>query len=134
MNRQTVTLWERITSDAIGRNLWRIVFVLLVFLAILGFAMSGSGGPVTPGGEAGPSRAAPVTQGNPAVYERIAGLTNCESLQREFDSAQVNHKRDLDSDKLDRAEVDTSYMKAANDRMDQVGCGSETDGQASQPD
>jgi hypothetical protein len=132
MNRQTVTLWERITSDAIGRNLWRIVFVMLVLVALAGFVASGRGGPVTP--VAGPSRAAPVTQGNPAVYERIAGLTNCESLQREFDTAQVNHRRDLDSGKLDRAEVDTSYMKAANDRMDQVGCGSETGGQASQPD
>jgi hypothetical protein len=60
--------------------------------------------------------------GNPAVYERIASETDCAALQHEFDTADVNHTRDLGRDRLDLADVDVAYMNAADDRMREIGC------------
>lgn len=47
-------------------------------------------------------------EGNPDVYNRIASLTDCSELQREFDIADSNNQ--------------TDYMKAADERMREVGC------------
>jgi hypothetical protein len=60
--------------------------------------------------------------GNPDVYRRIAKLTDCARLQDEFDTAETNHERDIARGRTDLAEIDTSYMTAADERMQQVGC------------
>lgn len=60
------------------------------------------------------SRSEPV--GNPDVYNRIASLTDCAELQREFDQADAN--RAISDD----PSIQTEYMKAADDRMEEIGC------------
>jgi len=59
--------------------------------------------------------------GNQAVYDRIANMTDCAALQQQFDVADANHTRDLKRN-LDLAKIDTSYMNAAEKRMEDVGC------------
>ena len=60
--------------------------------------------------------------GQRSVYERIDAETDCGQLQREFDTASSNHTRDLGRGRTDLAEIDTSYMEAAHDRMEEIGC------------
>lgn len=60
--------------------------------------------------------------GNQAVYGRIASMTNCAALQAQFNTASANHDRELHRN-LDLAEIDTSYMEAADARMEDLGCG-----------
>ena len=56
------------------------------------------------------------------VYRRIETETDCTKLQAEFDQAWENHKRDKARKRLDLMEIDTSYMDAAADRMEDIGC------------
>jgi hypothetical protein len=63
-----------------------------------------------------------VRPGSADVYSRIDAETDCKNLQNEFDMAQANHKRDLNSGAVDLDKVDTSYMEAANARMRELGC------------
>jgi hypothetical protein len=98
MNRKTVTLRERITPEAIGRNWRRIALVVvLALLALRAIAVYGDS-PAPPG--APPPAAAP-SPGSPAVYERINALTDCAALQVEFDTAYTNHGRDVTRGRLD---------------------------------
>lgn len=60
------------------------------------------------------------TIGNPAVYERIASLTSCTALQREFDIAYDNVEAREPGDPL--REVSRSYGDAADNRMRELGC------------
>lgn len=60
--------------------------------------------------------------GNPDVYARIASLTDCRELQKEFDTAEANGRRDREAGRLEQARASTSYMDAADARMKQVGC------------
>jgi hypothetical protein len=55
-------------------------------------------------------------EGNPDVYSRISSLTDCAELQREFDTADANRKFS------DDPEIQTSYMEAAHERMQELGC------------
>jgi hypothetical protein len=109
---------ERIMPEAIGANLGKILLIVVLAMGAVLYVL----------------RPVPPPKGNPAVYERINAMTDCEALQREFEIADANHRRDLYDGKLDAAEVDTLFMRAANDRMEQQGCGSDTSGQATQPD
>jgi len=62
----------------------------------------------------------PSLPGEPDVYARIAAETDCAALQDEFDTADAAHERaDAGSH---AAEVALSYMQAADDRMEEVGC------------
>lgn len=58
--------------------------------------------------------------GSPAVYERISSTDDCAALQQEFDTASANHDRAAAGS--DEATTATAYMKAAQDRMETVGC------------
>lgn len=60
------------------------------------------------------------TIGNPAVYERIAGLTSCTALQQEFDIAMDNAEARQPGDA--NREVSLSYANAADTRMQEIGC------------
>lgn len=86
-------------------KLFAIVVVIIAGIVIIGSAVGG-----------GDSH-----KGSPAVYNRIKSLTDCAALQREFDTAEANHNRDLTRGSS-LAEIDTDYMKAADSRMKAVGC------------
>lgn len=58
--------------------------------------------------------------GNPEVYRRIGGMTDCAALQAEFDQADEN--RGNQPAGSEQAEWSTNYMMAADDRMREVGC------------
>jgi len=90
-----------------------IVFLVALTVAVVGItlAVASAGGDVK-------SR-----PGSPAVYSRIEGLTSCSELHAEFDTAAANFdSRDRQTCRTDLAEIDRSYMEAANERMDELGC------------
>jgi len=57
-----------------------------------------------------------------ATLLRIEMLTSCEALQIEFDTAEENHDIQLAEGDVEMAELSTSYMEAADARMQQIGC------------
>jgi hypothetical protein len=58
--------------------------------------------------------------GSAAVYQRIESLTDCGSLQREFDTAEANFERGSKGTK--QSSIELSYMDAANARLERIGC------------
>lgn len=58
--------------------------------------------------------------GNPAVYERIESMTDCDELQGEFDIAMDNVERYPAG--ADQRKAPMAYAKAADERMRNVGC------------
>lgn len=65
----------------------------------------------------------PATRpGDPAIYQLIESSTNCTMLQQEFDAADVRRKAALSRGNNDSAEVNLSYMRAAEDRMSRLDC------------
>ena len=70
------------------------------------------------------SAPAPVATppGRAEVYERIAALTDCAALQREFDQAETNGRAARARGDLDLSRISTSYMEAADKRMREAGC------------
>lgn len=60
------------------------------------------------------------TTGNPEVYARIASLTSCTALQREFDIAMDNAEARESGDPY--RDLSLSYANAANTRMQEIGC------------
>ena len=73
---------------------------MIVILALL---LAGCGGSDRPG--------------DPAVYERIAGLSDCSQLQEQFNLAERTHQRGGEW-----GPSGTAYMEAADKRMREVGC------------
>jgi hypothetical protein len=58
--------------------------------------------------------------GSDAEYERILSLTDCASLEAEFDQAEENAKRaEPDSEQRNSS---IGYMIAADDRMEELEC------------
>ena len=64
----------------------------------------------------------PQRPGDPAVYSRIGSLTSCSALQSEFNAADARHGAAIRNGHNDQAEVETSYMQAADQRMRTIGC------------
>lgn len=60
--------------------------------------------------------------GDPAVYSRIESLTDCSALQSEFDAAEARHGAALRNHRTEAAQVESSYMAAADERMRKIGC------------
>lgn len=58
--------------------------------------------------------------GNQAVYDRISATSDCAKLQTEFDTAMSNHDRYAAGD--ERRKVPLAYAKAAQDRIEKLGC------------
>jgi hypothetical protein len=58
--------------------------------------------------------------GSRAIYERIAAMTDCASLQAEYDAAAANNAV-LDPS-TDEYRWTSGYIAAAQDRMDELGC------------
>ena len=61
--------------------------------------------------------ASPEQTGSPAVFQRIASMTDCADLQSEFDTAERNGDAARARSRLDLAKASTSYMRSADDRM-----------------
>ena len=60
--------------------------------------------------------------GDAGVYQRIEAEFSCADLQREFDTASASHDRDSARGRADLAEIATSYMRAVDARMRELGC------------
>lgn len=58
--------------------------------------------------------------GNPEVYARIAGLTDCAELEREKTAAETNAKNRADNPR--RVSILESYAAAAAERMKELSC------------
>ena len=58
---------------------------------------------------------------NPVV-KRINASESCAVLQAEFDQAVKNHEINTERQNLDLMKLATSYMKAADNRMEAIGC------------
>jgi hypothetical protein len=58
--------------------------------------------------------------GNPAVYERIAGLTDCAALQDELDTAMTNAELRERGDPI--RTVSIAYAEFTAERMDDLAC------------
>jgi len=58
--------------------------------------------------------------GNPAVYDRIERLTDCNALYQEANTALDNVERYPAGD--DRRDIPFAYATAALDRMRAIGC------------
>jgi len=56
--------------------------------------------------------------GNPDVYARILIMTDCATLQNEFNQAQAN----LREPGTPQYRWGLGYMEASNDRMKEIGC------------
>lgn len=91
----------------------KVILIVVLGIVAIGVVVGivATRGPGTP----------PARPGSAVVYDRIASLTDCGQLQREFDTASTNRDRDV-SRSSDLAAVDLSYMQAAQDRLKAVGC------------
>lgn len=58
--------------------------------------------------------------GSRAAYQRIADMSDCESVQAEYDSAAANHA--VAEPGSDAASWTAGYMAAADDRLEDLDC------------
>lgn len=58
--------------------------------------------------------------GEQLVYDRIDGMTDCNELQDEFNTAMDNFDRRQSGDSLRK--VSLSYAKYTDERMSKIGC------------
>lgn len=58
--------------------------------------------------------------GNAATYSEILGLTDCNLLQEQFNVASANNSAETPG--TDPYQWTLGYMKAANNRMVEIGC------------
>lgn len=72
------------------------------------------------GGDAATDNKPADRPGSAVVYQRIASLSDCSALQEEFDIADAHAESKQDAGLT--ANVELSYMAAANDRMREIGC------------
>ena len=105
----------------IARNVGSLSLALLVAALLVGCGSSGGGSSSSSSG----SNASAQTEtrpGSAVVYQRIEAMTDCAKLQAESDRADAYHSRELNAGDVDMAEVSTSYMEAADARMQEIGC------------
>lgn len=100
------------------------IFGIIAILVVVGWLVNSFNGDDDGGSSdttaLGGARPEPARPGSPDVYRRIASLTNCAKLQREFDIAADNADRLHDAGGT--APVPLAYMDAADDRMRSLGC------------
>jgi hypothetical protein len=103
-----------VSRPAAGAPLWleahamrRIPFLVACLTALLLTGCSGE-------------KEVPSSPGNPAAYQRIAALTSCSGLQKEFDVAMVSVDSREPGDAL-RA-VSLTYATYADERMKSLDC------------
>jgi hypothetical protein len=64
----------------------------------------------------------PGRPGVDSVYDRIDSSTSCGQLQAEFNAASANQTREIKAGRREAAEIALSYMRAAEERMAEIGC------------
>jgi hypothetical protein len=60
--------------------------------------------------------------GSDQVIDRIEATSDCNALQREFDTASRNHDIQSENGNLELMKLTTRYMVAADRRMQKLGC------------
>jgi len=63
-----------------------------------------------------------VENGRNSVLTRIAAETDCDALLVEFETAFTHHERSIALGKNELAELNTTYVIAATDRLQRLGC------------
>lgn len=76
--------------------------------------------PPPPAATSSSSSSADSRPGAASVYAEIEGATSCTRLQRMFDTAWSNNRREQPL--TDLYEASLSYMEAINDRETELGC------------
>lgn len=74
------------------------------------------------GGEDSDPPAWKSRKGDPGIHQRIMESKDCAAAQREFDTTNANHRKDLDAGKLELAQIDTDYIATALDRGKELSC------------
>jgi hypothetical protein len=69
-----------------------------------------------------PKPTEPSRPGDPAVYARIAKMTDCDKLQEQFDLAERTSQREGGPQGATWSEIGIAYMTAADERMRKVDC------------
>jgi hypothetical protein len=69
-----------------------------------------------------PKPTEPSRPGDPAVYARIAKMTDCATLQEQFDIAEQTSQRPGGPQGATWSEIGIAYMQAADERMREVDC------------
>lgn len=117
--------WTRKLGNPPKEKGARMKGISLAGLALV-VALAGCGG-----GESSLETAEPKAQetqtteerpGNPEVYRRIEGMTDCAVLQKEFDTAAGNRRFAESQGNQRAAETSTSFMEFTSERMEELGC------------
>lgn len=107
-----VRAWKALTPLA------RVFLAAVALLLVLVLANAAG---LTDGGTRSGSSSAPYADiqekygGEPAVYRRIAGISDCVALQAELETASENYDRTSDRHSI-------GYMEAADRRLEAAGC------------
>lgn len=91
-------------------------------LLIFGFAAIASIMVISAAGSSSGAEDTTTRPGSETVYAEIAAETSCSNLQAAFDRAEANGKAARARGNLALAKVTTSYMVAADTRMQAIGC------------
>lgn len=103
------------------RRIGVIVAAVAAFVALVGIAAAVA--PTdSPPATTSTTPPAPTTTAADQVLASIAALTDCAALQAAFDQADANHDPALARENLAAAERTVEIMKAADARMQQLGC------------
>ena len=106
----------------------------LLALALAAFLVTGCGAgsstdETTPAAKPPKETNAPATKepepsrpGDPAVYARIAKMTDCDALQEQFDLAERTRQREGGPQGATWSEIGIAYMQAADERMREIDC------------
>jgi hypothetical protein len=107
----------------IARNVGSFTLALLVAALLAGCGSSGgSSGSSASSSSTDASAQTETRPGSAVVYQRIEAMTSCAKLQAESDRAKTYHSRELKAGDVDMAKVSTSYMEAADARIQEIGC------------
>ena len=95
-------------NDKTKSNKTTILLIVGGLVLLIGMALFGTliGDPAPPEGD--------------LVHDRIAAMTDCDQLQRQFDIAADNNERATPGTSQHRRTLE--YMTAADDRMEELGC------------
>lgn len=63
-----------------------------------------------------------VDNGRNSLLTRIAAETDCDALLVEFETAFAHHERNVALGKTELAELNTTYVIAATERLQELGC------------
>lgn len=104
------------------RRIGLVVAVGAAFVALVGVAAAVAPTDTPPPSTTTTAGTTPTTVVAGSVLASIAALTDCSALQAAFDQADANHDPALARGNQAAAERTVDLMKAADARMQQLGC------------